>query len=89
MLELPLYLKLIKNLEKTDDYSRTQLHALANSVKEAVEKNCVYYKWLRGGVTIVNSIPKSPSGKTARAALKDLQGFHVDYYKGTLTRNKL
>ena len=34
--------------------------SLAEQVKTVVEENCVYYKRLRGGIKIVNSIPKSP-----------------------------
>ncbi|KAF5348540.1 hypothetical protein D9756_009586 [Leucocoprinus leucothites] len=35
------------------------------------QSNLSRYKWLRGGIEVVNEIPKSPSGKTMRRLLQD------------------
>ncbi|KAF9451827.1 acetyl-CoA synthetase-like protein [Macrolepiota fuliginosa MF-IS2] len=35
------------------------------------QSNLSRYKWLRGGIEVVNEIPKSPSGKTLRRLLQD------------------
>ncbi|KIL66829.1 hypothetical protein M378DRAFT_74729 [Amanita muscaria Koide BX008] len=35
------------------------------------QKNLSKYKWLRGGIEIVNEIPKSPTGKVLRRELQD------------------
>ena len=36
------------------------------NIQKHVEKHNTYYKWLKGGVEFVDSIPKSPSGKILR-----------------------
>lgn len=35
------------------------------------KENLSKYKWLRGGIEIVDEIPKSPTGKTLRRVLQD------------------
>ncbi|KAF9451831.1 acetyl-CoA synthetase-like protein [Macrolepiota fuliginosa MF-IS2] len=35
------------------------------------KKNLSKYKWLRGGIEIIDEIPKSPTGKTLRRVLQD------------------
>lgn len=40
-----------------------------------VEDRLAHYKWLKGGVEFVDSIPKSPSGKTLRRLLRDRERF--------------
>ncbi|UPK95250.1 hypothetical protein LCI18_006185 [Fusarium solani-melongenae] len=44
---------------------------LVETVHESFRKHKARYKWLRGGVDVRESIPKSPSGKILRRALKD------------------
>ncbi|EJF63384.1 acetyl-CoA synthetase-like protein [Dichomitus squalens LYAD-421 SS1] len=36
-----------------------------------VQKNLSKYKWLRGGIEVVNEIPKNPTGKVLRRVLQD------------------
>lgn len=36
-----------------------------------VEDRVAHYKWLKGGIEFVDSIPKSPSGKILRRLLRD------------------
>lgn len=40
-------------------------------IDDYIKSKMASYKWLRGGIDIVQSIPKSPSGKTLRRLLKD------------------
>jgi acyl-CoA synthetase (AMP-forming)/AMP-acid ligase II len=40
-------------------------------VAEFVKERVAYYKWLRGGVVFVESIPKTASGKTLRRLVID------------------
>ncbi|TPX08638.1 uncharacterized protein E0L32_009827 [Thyridium curvatum] len=47
------------------------LPSLASSIKLHVEKHKANYKWLRGGVTFLDTLPKTSSGKANRRALRD------------------
>lgn len=47
----------------TDDELSKALHAL-------VEEHMARFKWLRGGIVFVETIPKSPSGKTLRRLIR-------------------
>ena len=44
---------------------------LAQNVAQYVEKTMASYKWLKGGVDVVEAVPKSPSGKILRRLLRD------------------
>lgn len=44
---------------------------LKSSIELRVRKDKANYKWLRGGVEIVESLPKTTSGKVNRRALRD------------------
>ncbi|RKL32807.1 hypothetical protein BFJ72_g10307 [Fusarium proliferatum] len=44
---------------------------LSSSIKKHVEENKAKYKWLRGGIEFVQELPKTPSGKITRRALRD------------------
>ncbi|CAK7222635.1 hypothetical protein SBRCBS47491_004926 [Sporothrix bragantina] len=44
---------------------------LAQSVAKHVEATMASYKWLKGGVDVIEAIPKSPSGKILRRLLRD------------------
>ncbi|KFX95769.1 hypothetical protein V490_03679 [Pseudogymnoascus sp. VKM F-3557] len=46
--------------------------ATKKEISEFVEKQTTRYKWLTGGVAFVDEIPKNPSGKILRKALRDL-----------------
>jgi 4-coumarate--CoA ligase len=41
------------------------------SIQEFVKKNAASHKQLRGGVTFVEAVPKSPSGKILRRELRE------------------
>ena len=43
---------------------------LAEQIQKWVEENKVRYKWLRGGIEFIDSIPKTPSGKILRKDLR-------------------
>ncbi|KAI4243265.1 MAG: hypothetical protein LQ352_007067 [Teloschistes flavicans] len=44
---------------------------LIRDIQQHVEKHKARHKWLKGGVTFLPEIPKSPSGKILRRMLKD------------------
>ncbi len=44
---------------------------LAREIQKHVEKDKARHKWLKGGVTFIDVIPKSPSGKILRRLLRD------------------
>ena len=44
---------------------------LARGIQKHVEKHKARHKWLKGGITFVPEIPKSPSGKILRRVLRD------------------
>ncbi|KDR83116.1 hypothetical protein GALMADRAFT_238939 [Galerina marginata CBS 339.88] len=46
------------------------------------KENLSKYKWLRGGIEVVDEIPKSPTGKTLRRLLQDRYEAHVKKTKG-------
>jgi hypothetical protein len=52
---------------------------LIESVKEHVKLSKARYKWLDGGVQVVDAIPKLPSGKILRRVLKhrEREGLHA------------
>lgn len=43
---------------------------LAGQIAKWVEERKVKYKWIKGGVEFVDSIPKTPSGKILRKDLR-------------------
>ncbi|GJE94646.1 acyl--CoA ligase [Phanerochaete sordida] len=47
-------------------------NAFARSVQEWIKERVANHKRLRGGVIVVDAIPKSPSGKILRRTLRDL-----------------
>ncbi|OSD07162.1 acetyl-CoA synthetase-like protein [Trametes coccinea BRFM310] len=53
-----------------------------------VQKNLSKYKWLRGGIEIVDEIPKNPTGKVLRRVLQDRFEQQVQAQKAA-TRAKL
>lgn len=44
---------------------------LIREIQKHVEQHKARYKWLKGGVEFVESIPKSSSGKILRRILRD------------------
>lgn len=68
-----------------------ELRALAFRLRDVVEERTARYKWLRGGVVFVESIPKSPSGKILRRVIKEggMKGFEVSVYKPNTRTVKL
>ncbi|CVL03652.1 probable phenylacetyl-CoA ligase [Fusarium proliferatum] len=44
---------------------------LSSSIKTHVEEHKAKYKWLQGGIEFVQALPKTPSGKITRRALRD------------------
>jgi acyl-coenzyme A synthetase/AMP-(fatty) acid ligase len=66
--ELPKAFIVLKELVSSND---------ARDVKEDIDRfvrrQKASYKWLRGGIDIVNTIPRSPSGKILLRLLKDTE----------------
>lgn len=51
----------------SDEELRAELHKWVQSTKAR-------YKWLAGGITFLDEIPRSPSGKILRRVLRDQEG---------------
>ncbi|KAL7417364.1 hypothetical protein BDY24DRAFT_374655 [Mrakia frigida] len=61
------------SLEEETDASSSQIKMdLAKDVEEWVRERVAPHKFLRGGVVVIEQIPKSPSGKILRRQLRDL-----------------
>ncbi|CAH7675444.1 long-chain-fatty-acid-CoA ligase [Phakopsora pachyrhizi] len=58
----------------------SNLFSISRQVKSHIEGSCINYKWLRGGIVFVNSLPMSAGGKLNRRLLKNLKGFEIDMY---------
>lgn len=50
--------------------ARKDAKLTATEVQEYIEKRCVKYKWLLGGVEFITEVPKSKTGKILRRELK-------------------
>ncbi|KAH9950549.1 hypothetical protein B0H21DRAFT_819023 [Amylocystis lapponica] len=50
---------------------RRDLRKTLEAVEAWSRKNLSKYKWLRGGIEVVNEIPKSPTGKVLRRVLQE------------------
>ena len=44
---------------------------VAREISKHVEDHKARYKWLKGGIEFLETIPKSPSGKILRRVLRD------------------
>lgn len=44
---------------------------VAAAIRKHVEEHMARYKWLKGGVEFIDTVPKSPTGKILRRVLKD------------------
>ncbi|KAI0130164.1 hypothetical protein BJ170DRAFT_618939 [Xylariales sp. AK1849] len=56
---------------KSAAYGSKSDEETARDICKHVEEHKAKYKWLKGGVEFIDSIPKSPSGKILRRLLKD------------------
>ncbi|KAF8251468.1 acetyl-CoA synthetase-like protein [Wilcoxina mikolae CBS 423.85] len=56
----------------------------AEDVTKWVEERCTRYKWITGGVMFLNEIPKNPSGKILRRALREMAAKEVEDIKAKL-----
>jgi acyl-coenzyme A synthetase/AMP-(fatty) acid ligase len=45
--------------------------AIARELQKYIEREKARHKWLKGGITFIDVIPKSPSGKILRRLLRD------------------
>lgn len=57
-----------------------EMRSLATDVKQWIEGRSAHYKWLKGGILIVQKIPKSSAGKIQRRELLGGRGVLVDIY---------
>ncbi|TCD62312.1 hypothetical protein EIP91_007079 [Steccherinum ochraceum] len=55
----------------SEEGKRFGVEKTVRELEEWTHKNLSKYKWLRGGVEVVDSIPKSPTGKVLRRKLQD------------------
>jgi acyl-coenzyme A synthetase/AMP-(fatty) acid ligase len=44
---------------------------VTKAIEKHVQDHKAHYKWLKGGIEYVDSIPKTPSGKILRRLLRD------------------
>jgi acyl-CoA synthetase (AMP-forming)/AMP-acid ligase II len=56
---------------KATDFVSTPDDEVAAAVTKHVSDHKAHYKWLKGGVEILEAVPKSPSGKILRRLLRD------------------
>lgn len=47
-------------------------HLRGNEIEQYVETKCAKFKWLKGGVKVIDQVPKSATGKILRRELKRL-----------------
>ncbi|EJU00064.1 acetyl-CoA synthetase-like protein [Dacryopinax primogenitus] len=64
---------------KRDKKNHPGLRAFAEEIYSTVESRCAYYKWLRGGIVLCDSVTKSPTGKIMRRQLKDITGIYIPF----------
>ncbi|SCV68707.1 BQ2448_828 [Microbotryum intermedium] len=55
--------------------------AFAHALRQHIESKAAPYKWLRGGVVIIDAVPKSAAGKILRRNLKECKGQLVHVYE--------
>jgi len=58
-------------VKTSQHHLKTNDESLKQDIRRRVEQHKANYKWLRGGVDFIETIPKSPSGKILRRLLKD------------------
>lgn len=56
---------------KSPEYKNTSDEEMARLVTKHVADHKASYKWIKGGVEVMDAIPKSPSGKILRRLLRD------------------
>jgi acyl-coenzyme A synthetase/AMP-(fatty) acid ligase len=56
---------------KSAEFSSEPNEKIAEMVQKHVADHKPSYKWLKGGVEVLDEIPKSPSGKILRRLLRD------------------
>ncbi|KAI6361556.1 hypothetical protein MCOR25_006461 [Pyricularia grisea] len=56
---------------KSPEYKNTSDEEMAKLVTKHVADHKASYKWIKGGVEVMEAIPKSPSGKILRRLLRD------------------
>ena len=52
-------------------YANKDEGEVAKEIAKHVEDHKAHYKWLKGGIEFVDTIPKNPSGKLLRRLLRD------------------
>nr|VWO94822.1 Acyl-CoA ligase AFT1-1 (EC (AF-toxin biosynthesis protein 1-1) [Ganoderma boninense] len=55
----------------SDEGHRMGERAVVKALHSWVEKNLSKYKWLRGGIEVIEEIPKNPTGKVLRRVLQE------------------
>ncbi|EIW59202.1 acetyl-CoA synthetase-like protein [Trametes versicolor FP-101664 SS1] len=55
----------------SDEGKQRGAEAVVQALHTWIQKNLSKYKWLRGGIEVVEEIPKNPTGKVLRRVLQD------------------
>jgi acyl-coenzyme A synthetase/AMP-(fatty) acid ligase len=65
--EIPRAFVVLKN-------TQDNAHGIANDISDFVSTKVSNYKKLRGGVVIIDALPRNPTGKVLKKVLKEYRG---------------
>ncbi|KAF5317551.1 hypothetical protein D9619_013140 [Psilocybe cf. subviscida] len=76
----------LSDLGKSKEWGREKV---IKELERWHQENLSKYKWLRGGIEVVDAIPKSPTGKTLRRVLQDKYEARIKKHGRPKAKSKL